>query len=142
MALEGEDEQESDNVFSMPAGNVYVTLYFMPETYSLTLEVMQGTLLNGYERDNEYTFGEGFTLPTAADVEFEGHTFGGWYSNYNFEGDPMTSISTDAYGDTTVYAKWTPNDYTLTIHYQFTNGTQAAPDYSASVTYSAFFFSV
>ena len=137
VALEGEDEQESDNVFSMPVGNVYVTLYFMPETYSLTLEVMQGTLLNGYERDNQYTFGEGFTLPTAADVEFEGHTFGGWYSNYNFEGDPMTSISTDAYGDTTVYAKWTPNDYTLTIHYQFTNGTQAAPDYSASVTYSA-----
>jgi uncharacterized protein (TIGR02145 family) len=132
--VEGEDEEEADNQFSMPAGNVTVTLHFEPATYNLTLEVMQGTLLNGYVRDNEYTFGQGFTLPTADDVEYSGHSFGGWYSNFNFEGDPITEISTNAYGDTTVYAKWIQNEYTLTIHYLYPDNSQAHEDVVSTYT--------
>ena len=132
--VEGGDEEESDDQFSMPAGNVTVTLHFVPATYSLTLEVGQGTLLNGFVRDNEYTFGQGFTLPTADDVEYTGHSFGGWYSNFNFEGDPITAISTDAYGDTTVYAKWIQNEYTLTIHYLYPDNSQAHEDVVSTYT--------
>ena len=121
MAVESDDEEESDSQFSMPAGNVTVTVYFNPATYSLTIEVGQGRLLNGFVRDNTYTYGEGYNLPGENDVEYAGHTFGGWYGNPDFSGDPITVISTDAYGDSTVYAKWTINTYNITATVNPTN---------------------
>ncbi|MBR3573307.1 MAG: chitobiase/beta-hexosaminidase C-terminal domain-containing protein [Bacteroidales bacterium] len=121
MAVESDDEEESDSQLSMPAGNVTVTVYFNPATYSLTIEVGQGRLLNGFVRDNTYTYGEGYNLPGENDVEYAGHTFGGWYGNPDFSGDPITVISTDAYGDSTVYAKWTINTYNITATVNPTN---------------------
>ncbi len=122
-----------DNTFEMPAGNVMVNAIFVPMTFNITLEIGEGTLLNGFVRDSTYTYGVGFSLPTVDDVEYAGHTFAGWYTNAEFTGDPITKISAFAMGDTTVYAKWDISTYTLTIHYVYETGVEAAPTFTQTM---------
>ena len=54
--------------------------------------------------DKTYTVESGAQLRTAAPRD--GYTFGGWYTNAEFEGDAVTQIAVGASGDTTFYAKW------------------------------------
>ena len=66
------------------------------------------------------------TAPTAA-----GYTFGGWYKEagcttaWNFETDKVTA-------DTTLYAKWTANTYTVTFN---ANGHGTAPAAQSGIAY-------
>lgn len=46
-------------------------------------------------------------------VELDYHTFGGWYEDENYT-KPITSIPKGNLGDVTLYAKMTPNTYTIT----------------------------
>ncbi len=59
----------------------------------------------------QYTYGLGVTLKAPSRV---GYTFGGWYTNSQFSGSPVTSISTTQVGDVNLYAKWTANTYNVT----------------------------
>ena len=54
--------------------------------------------------EGEYTWGVGLTLPTTP--TYSGYTFAGWYTNENFTGDPVTSISSSDTGEKSFYAKW------------------------------------
>ena len=61
---------------------------------------------------SEYTYGVGVdTLPTPSK---EGYTFKDWYDNEGLTGDPVTSISTNATGNKTFYAKWEASKYSIT----------------------------
>ena len=71
--------------------------------YTVTLNTNNGTINSG--NITSYTYGIGATLPT--DVTRSGYTFGGWYDNEALSGDPVTTISADATGDQTYWAKWT-----------------------------------
>lgn len=52
-------------------------------------------------------FKKGQTPPAITDpAAREGFTFGGWYDNPEFTGDPITEIPTDFRGDLIIYAKW------------------------------------
>ena len=57
----------------------------------------------------------------------EGYTFDGWYDS---NGNPVTAITEDT---TTLYAKWTPNTYTVTLHTN--DGTIAEGQNISSYTY-------
>lgn len=86
--------------------------YMATKKYSVTLNTNGGTINSG--NVNEYTFGTGATLPT--DITLTGHTFGGWYPDAEFEEDAVTAISAADYGNKTYHAKWTANEYTVTLN--------------------------
>lgn len=71
-------------------------------TYTVTFDTNGGTINSG--NITEYTYGEGAKLPT--DVTRPGYTFGGWYENSNFSGEPVKEISKTDTGNKTYYAKW------------------------------------
>ena len=64
--------------------------------------------------DTLYTVDDAITLRNPADSA--GYTFGGWFTNANFEGDAATGIAKGSTGDTTFYAKWVPVPYTITYN--------------------------
>ena len=69
---------------------------------TVTFNTNDGVINSG--EMTEYIEGVGATLPT--DVTKENCTFGGWYDNATFDGDPVTTIGTDATGGKTYWAKW------------------------------------
>ena len=111
------------------------TLYagWTPDSYSVTYEKNGGTITDetGYQ---EYTYGKGLTLPTAAQIERTGYTFGGWYTDEDFAQDTkVTELTATDADDKTFYAKWTANEYTVTYDYQ--GATGAADQETKTVTY-------
>ena len=62
----------------------------------------------------EYIEREGAELPQ--DVVRDGYTFGGWYSNASCTSDEVTEIPVTATGEQTFYAKWTANQYYITLN--------------------------
>ncbi|MCQ2959442.1 MAG: ribosomal protein L7/L12 [Bacteroidales bacterium] len=90
-----------------------VTLYayWTKDTYTITFVNNGGTISESY--DNTYQFGEEVTLPA---IQRDGCTFGGWFTNANCEGSAVTKIASLEVGNKTYYAKWTPNNYTVTLN--------------------------
>ena len=78
-------------------------------------------------KKNGGTFAEGYTappnydepvteLPGAEQITKAGYEFAGWYDNEEFNGDPVTSLSTsDHSGSVVLYAKWTERYYYVDI---------------------------
>ncbi len=95
------------------------TLYAKWEasTYEVTLNTNGGTINSG--NVTGYTYGQGATLPTAKDMTYTGHDFGGWYDNQELTGNPVTEISTTDTGNKTYYAKWEASTYKVALN---TNG--------------------
>ncbi|MBR1747799.1 MAG: InlB B-repeat-containing protein, partial [Clostridia bacterium] len=69
---------------------------------TVTLNTNDGVINSG--EITEYIEGVSATLP--ADVTKENCTFGGWYDNATFDGEPVTAIGTEATGGKTYWAKW------------------------------------
>ena len=61
----------------------------------------------------QYIEREGAELPQ--DVVRDGYTFGGWYSNASCTSEEVSEIPVTATGEQTFYAKWTANDYSVTL---------------------------
>ena len=81
--------------------------------YTVTLNANGGTINSG--NVTSYTYGVGAKLPTAVDMTYTGHTFKGWYDNENLTGSPVTAIGGTETGDKEYWAKWTINQYTITV---------------------------
>ena len=79
-------------------------------TYNVNLVVNGGELTSEL---TSYIYGVGATLPT--DIEKVGHTFAGWYASEEFTGETATAISTTDLGEKTFYAKWTANEYDVSL---------------------------
>ncbi len=100
------------------------TLYagWTPDSYSVTYEKNGGTITNE-TAFQKYTYSKGLTLPTAAQIERTGYTFGGWYTDEDFADDTkVTELTATDADDKTFYAKWTANEYTITYDYQGATG--------------------
>ena len=82
-------------------------------TYPVTLNTNGGTINSG--KVTSYTYGTGAALPTADDMTYTGYTFKGWYDNEGLTGDPVTAIGDTETGDKEYWAKWTINQYTITV---------------------------
>lgn len=78
-------------------------------TYKITYENV-----NGAENNNpaSYTYSTAVTL---TDLSRTGYTFGGWFDNASCTGNAVTEISAAETGNKTFYAKWTANEYTVTL---------------------------
>lgn len=67
-----------------------------------------GDAVNTYNIESPVIF-----LPHAERVAYD---FCGWYDNAQYDGTPVTQISTGSYGNKTYYAKWSPTPYSITYH--------------------------
>ena len=83
----------------------------VPTTYGITYKLNGGT--NNYSNPSTYIDDSGVTLyePTR-----NRYTFGGWYDNSAFNGEPITSIPAGSTGRKTLYAKWDPCIYSVTLN--------------------------
>ena len=104
----------TNDKFTMPAGNVTVKAIFEADTYTVKLHANGGTIASGQDVTS-YTYGTGAALPTADDMTYTGYTFKGWYDNESLTGSPVTAIGDTETGNKEYWAKWTINQYTITV---------------------------
>ena len=95
---------ESGNVSG--DGTLVLKLYYSRNSYNITYELNGGTVTGNLT--NSYIYGKEMILPNR--VKKEGYTFAGWYTNNEFTGSPVTSISGTETGNKTFYAKWVEAD--------------------------------
>lgn len=100
-------EEEVVNILPSKKGES-ITLYaqWKPTNYSITYETNGGTLnkyYSNYIATYEYNHDGGYALPVPTKT---GYTFAGWYKESTFK-TKVASIAKTAYGDLTLYAKWT-----------------------------------
>jgi len=71
--------------------------------------------------------GSSITLPTVGNLARTGHTFGGWNTNSGGTGTNYNAgVSYTPTGSITLYARWTPNTYTVTFNSNNGSGTVPA----------------
>ena len=113
-----------ETIFTMPASDVEITATYKDVKYTVTFNT------NGHgtaPAAQTVTYGSKATQPAA--LTATGYTFGGWYTDkactkaYDF--------STAVKANITLYAKWTPVNYTVTFN---ANGHGTAPA-AQTVTY-------
>ena len=81
-------------------------------TYDVTFETNGGTINSG--AFDKYTYGVVASLPT--NVTKDGYTFTGWYSDEACEGDVVSIISSNTFGNQTFYAGWSNTAYAVTLY--------------------------
>jgi uncharacterized repeat protein (TIGR02543 family) len=94
-----------------------ITLYakWTPNTYTITYRdagggTFSGTHGSGYP--TTHTYGTNTTLDSPTKT---GYGFGGWFADSDGTGTALASLATTDYtANITLYAKWTPNTYTIT----------------------------
>ena len=112
---------------TMPAGDTNLSAAWTANQYTISFEENDGSTMSDITQDFDSTV----TKPT--DPTRDGYTFAGWYSD-----EALTSAYTFSKmpsSDTTVYAKWTAKQYTLS----FDGNGGSSPssikqDYGTSVT--------
>lgn len=83
--------------------------YIQQEQKTPNMSTLQTTaVLNGGTLTNDTVYPDG---ELATPVK-EGYTFAGWYNNVDFTGEAVTTLETGK----TYYAKWTKNQYTVTLN--------------------------
>ena len=99
--------------------------------YKITYNLNDGTLPTGTDNPTTYTV-ESSTIKLPTPTR-EYVTFGGWYDNKDFDGDPITSIDPAAtHADIELYAKWDliTKIYTTDDLIAFSNTVNAGNGYS------------
>ncbi len=110
--------------------NANVTLYakWTPVTYTVTYNANGGS---GAPSSQTKTYGVNLTLSSTKPTR-TGYTFNGWNTNSSGTGTNYASGGTyTANASVTLYAKWTPNNYTVSYN---ANGGSGAPS-SQTKTY-------
>ena len=85
---------------------------WVPVEYSITYNLGGGS--NNAENPESYNT-ESPTI-TLKDASRFAHNFKGWYTTSTFTGYAVTSIPAGSHGDITLWAKWTPINYTVSIN--------------------------
>ncbi|KXX68047.1 InlB B-repeat-containing protein [Flammeovirga sp. SJP92] len=88
-------------------GNVSIYGKWSPIEYTLTFE-------EEVDHDNPLVYTIESEVIVLSEGIKEGYTFEGWYTDSEFT-TSITRISTGSIGDISIYAKWTPVEYTLTF---------------------------
>ena len=123
-------ERISNDTALRSAENHTLTADWIANDYTVTVHANGGTLPNAcnacmttpttfkvkFDQPMNYYFSE-CTGCNINDVTREGYTFGGWYMNESCTGNALDFTGTwQAAYDADIYAKWTPNEYTVTLH--------------------------
>ena len=102
------------------SSNVSVVVKFKGKTYTVTLDQQLGT-----SETTSVTATYGAAMPAITKPTRNGYTFGGYYTATNgggtqyYNANGASSKNWDKTAATTLYAKWTANNYTITYN---TNG--------------------
>lgn len=115
------DPEGKNKVESIPAGGtdrITLVAHWKVIDYNITYENNGGTLDKPI---NTYTVEDVIVLPTP---KKEHYTFAGWYTRKEGGEKLIANKISLATGDTTVYARWTPNVYHVT--YETNGGTVIA----------------
>ena len=110
----------SNNQFTMPAENVTVSATFTANAYSVQFNGNGAT--DGSMANQDFTYDAAQNL-TANAFTKTGYTFAGWATEaagavaYT-DGQLVNKLTDVNNGTATLYAKWTPNQYTVTLDKQ------------------------
>lgn len=102
-------------------GGINYTAYSIQREYKIIYHVGLGEITSesGTTYATSYVAGVGGTFGTEEGnlklpgAQMYAYTFGGWYTDPNFSGEPITSIAKDEKGDIHLYAKFTATEYGL-----------------------------
>ncbi len=117
--------------YTMGDAPVDLVAQWTPRLYAITYNLDGGT--NPASAPDKYTFGVAEALPTPAKTGYE---FGGWYTNAQLAGNPVTSVAPGTLGDQTLYAKWTASSYRLTWDVNAPAGAAASTDKTPASGYT------
>ena len=117
------------NLFSVPSGawdgstttwgNIELTITYKDQGNT----TFSGTHGSGHPTKHIYDGGE-TTLKSATKT---GYTFDGWFTESDCSGTAVTSLGATAYtANITLYAKWTPNTYTVSFNNNGGTGTMSS----------------
>jgi len=101
-------------------GSLTLKLYYTRNTYTVSFQTNSTVTISDLTGQ---PFGATIAKPN--DPAKQGYTFSGWYKEAGLT-TPWTFASDTVQGNTTLYAKWTPNTttpYTVKYYLQDTNGT-------------------
>ncbi|SFI26372.1 Listeria/Bacterioides repeat-containing protein [Pseudobutyrivibrio sp. OR37] len=106
--VSGAEDETATKYFKLDTatvrGNLTLVAVWTPISYKITYNLNEGT--NDSGNPANYTIESSAIIlknPTKANNDF-----GGWYTNAEFTGNPVTSIPAGSTGNVTLYAKWTP----------------------------------
>jgi uncharacterized repeat protein (TIGR02543 family) len=127
---------DSDTIVDKITAGTYGDLTFYAETttetYDITYYKEGSTKIEGIT-PSSYDYGEGAILPTTLDDSVKpNYVFVGWYDNIDLTGDAITTISDVDTGAKEFWAKWEPQVYTITYHYNYDNDLTHEENYSAN----------
>lgn len=110
----------SNNQFMMPAENVTVSATFTANTYSVQFNGNGAT--EGSMANQDFTYDAAQNLTENAFTK-TGYTFAGWATSADGEvvyrdEEEVSNLTDVNNGTATLYAKWTPNKYTVTLDKQ------------------------
>ena len=101
-------------------GNLNLWAKYSLAEYAITYHVGEGE--NSAANPATYTIeSDKISLASASK---EGYKFAGWYTNPEFTGEAITEIAKGSKGDISLWAKYTPTEYTITYHVN--NGENSA----------------
>ncbi len=104
---------QGEPVTEIPVGSVGTKTFFAkwsePLSYTVRFESNGGSPISNMTYTAE---SPSFLLPTPTLRYYE---FAGWYSNAEFKGAPITTVSYGSWGNLSLYAKWIPADYVITL---------------------------
>lgn len=122
-ALNSDVEDDLTNVVANRS--VYAKFKAIPKEFKITYNTIYDDVVydNNYEIPTTYIYGQGVVLPTKLVVSKKYYIFEGWYLAYvpatggesEKYYEPVTAFTATDYGDKTVYAKWSLEEYNLTI---------------------------
>lgn len=99
---------------TVPATEKKLTVQWAPNAYTVTLHENGGTIAEG-RNVTGYTYGSETALPTAEEATREGYSLRGWYETADFSGSPVTHIDASAVGNKEYYARWSEEQFQLTV---------------------------
>ncbi len=122
-------EQDSDvpteSISTERYGNIALTAHWALKTYKIEYVTNGGT--NSVGNEDSYTYGTG--ISAFLNATRLGYTFEGWYSDKACSEDKkVTSISPTDTGDKVLYAKWSPNEYSIVYNKNATDATGTMSD--------------
>ena len=121
----GDEDFVSGNTHAL-ASSIVISATFSIINYDITYHLYGGTNSQGNPatftiNDDDIIFDE----PTKT-----GYDFDDWYSNENFEGEAVNGVAHGTHENVDVWAKWTPNEYKVTIDKNY--GTATSVDVTAT----------
>ena len=133
-ATTGETQLSSSTTYTYyPTAATTVYARFSAKKYTITYKDQNNSNFSGTHESGyptEHTYGVETTLKNASKA---GYTFGGWFTSPDCSGTAVTKLGAIAYtSNITLYAKWTPKTYTITL-----NANGGASDGSATATYNS-----